>query len=82
MSLREELRAILAEEVKGDPLWQQMVETPGTDFEIEGDVGAVLQTAIRSVNVYCDALLKMTLHLADAVDEIRGGSNGTGKSDS
>jgi hypothetical protein len=74
MSLLEEVEEIFAKEVGADPVWGALAKGGEEDtlIEVSGDLQETLQTTTNAVTHYCDALLKMVLHIATAVDDLQG----------
>ena len=73
MSLLDEVEEIFAKEVAADPVWGKLAKGSDEDtlIEISGDVQETMQITTDAVTHYCDALLKMVLHIATAVDDLR-----------
>lgn len=72
MSLREELEVILAEGVKQDPMWAEALESGKNQIDYDGPFNETLEALLQSLVVYSNTLLRMNIHLAEAIDDLRG----------
>ena len=70
MTLREELEAMLTAAVDRNPALTRMIDADDHLLKLEGSPTEVMQQAVSALNAYSDALLGMTLHLADAIDDL------------
>jgi hypothetical protein len=77
MSLREELEDILVDTLEANFAWRSMMigDKPDTTIKLSGPPQETLQAAVSALNAYCDALLKMVLRVAGAVDDLGDGGD-------
>jgi hypothetical protein len=70
MTLGEELRAMLTAAVDRDPVLSRILDSEDRLVALEGTTMEVVQQAVSALNAYCDVLLRMTLRVAEAVDNL------------
>ena len=69
MNLQEELEGMLTAAVDASPTWSRLTEGK-TKIEISGPLDEALQTIVSALMTYNDALLRMVMRTAEAVDEL------------
>jgi hypothetical protein len=72
MSLRDEVKEIMGEQLAQDPTWSKLGEDPPVVIiPVMGNVEETLQTLTNAFTTLSGALLSCVLHIADAVDDLR-----------
>jgi hypothetical protein len=70
MKLRTEVAQIMKDEIGTNAIWRNKLRRGGP-VAVSGSVEETIQILSDALLAYSDALFEVTLHLADAVDDLR-----------